>query len=69
MIIKVHIVFEAVLHMTGVHRVFCKNADESCIDFLICSDSRCQMKLFAMLRANKISGQKRNRKMIKLYDF
>ena len=27
--------------MTGVHRRLCKNADESCIDFLTCSDSRC----------------------------
>ena len=79
---KFSIVFEAVLHMTGVHRRLCKNADESCVDFLTCSDSRCQMKLFTMLslymkvrlhfalktsnRANKISGQKRNRKMLKL---
>ena len=76
------IVFQSVIHMTGVHRRLCKNGDDTCIEFLECNPLNCQMKLYAMLHlymkvrmhfalkksneANQVAGQKRNRKMLKL---
>ena len=75
------VVFLSVIHMAGVLRRLCKNAENLGED-LICSATDCYLKYLAMVRlymkvrlhfalktsnlANKVPGLKRNRKLLKL---
>jgi hypothetical protein len=75
-------VLDAVKHLPGVLRRLCKNAEDVCVDFLNCTDDKCNVKLSAMLtlymkvrihsaiknsnKDNKKPGMKRNRKLLKL---